>query len=257
MVFLHATGFLPHLWIPVARELTDVFSPVAPYFCDHRRADPDQGGLSWLLLAEDLAALCRETAMENPYLVGHSMGATVLVLACAVFGVSARAMVLLEPIFLPEDFYRLKIKVEQHPLAAKAIRRTNWWRSREEARDYVHSRPLFSRWDPEMIELYVQYGLTEAAEGGLELTCSPQREAALFMGGMRYNPWPEIAKTPCPTLILEGENSENRAFIDLQRAASMFPRGEHRLIKGVGHLIPMETPRLTARIIRDFFTSCP
>ncbi|MCX7635350.1 MAG: alpha/beta hydrolase [Syntrophales bacterium] len=255
LVCLHATGFLPHLWIPIARELSDTFAITAPYFCDHRLADPTQGGLNWRLLAEDLALFCREAGIMRPYLVGHSMGATVLVLASALYGVEPRAMVLIEPIFLPEDFYRLHITVDQHPLAAKAIRRTNRWRDREEARAYVRSRPLFQRWDEEMIDLYIQYGMTEAGNGEVALTCSPQREAALFMGGMQYDPWPEIAKVTCPTLVLEGEESENRAFIDLGRAVALLPRGEYRLVPQAGHLIPMEQPQTTARIIREFFTS--
>ena len=47
LVFLHATGFLPWLWHPIARELSPPYQAIAPYFCDHRLADPDDGGLGW------------------------------------------------------------------------------------------------------------------------------------------------------------------------------------------------------------------
>ncbi|MDI9569553.1 MAG: alpha/beta hydrolase [Pseudomonadota bacterium] len=252
LMFLHATGFLPWLWHPLARDLAPRYRVLAPYFCDHREATPEDGGLSWLTLARDLAEFAAALHLDRPFLVGHSMGATVLTLANAVYGLAARGMVLIEPIFLPQDFYRLKITVDQHPLAAKAIKRRDHWPSVAAAGDYLRSRSLFRNWDGEMTELYIKYGTRSGDGGGAQLTCSPQREAALFMGGMRYDPWPELAKVVCPVLVLEGAESDNRHFIDLRRATSMFPRGEHRMIAGAGHLIPMERPREVMEIIRGF-----
>ena len=66
------------------------------------------------------------TALEKPFLVGHSMGATVLMIANALHGLSAAGMVLIEPILLPAEFYRGSMRVDEHPLAARAIRRTNF-----------------------------------------------------------------------------------------------------------------------------------
>jgi lipase len=146
-MFLHATGFLPWLWHPLARELSPPHRVIAPYFCDHREAASDSGGLSWLLLAQDLAAFQDSLHLERPLLVGHSMGATIMTIANARFGLKARGMILIEPIFLPQDFYRLPITIAEHPLASKAIKRKNYWDSRAEAGAYLHSRSLFKNWD--------------------------------------------------------------------------------------------------------------
>jgi pimeloyl-ACP methyl ester carboxylesterase len=256
LVFLHATGFMPWLWHPIARELAPPYRAIAPYFCDHRPSDPNNGGLGWRTMAQDFAALCKSLSLDRPFLVGHSMGATVLVLAEALFGLNARGMVLIEPIFLPEPFYSMDITVDQHPLAAKAIKRLNFWADREEALAYVQSRGLFKKWDKEVLDLYVQHGITPGDQGGLQLTCSPQREAALFMGGRQHNPWPEPAKITAPVLVVEGETSENRALIDLEKITSLFPQGSYRLIEGAGHLIPMEQPQVITEVIRDFFSTC-
>jgi lipase len=254
-MFLHATGFLPWLWHPLARELSPPYRVIAPYFCDHREPSPDDGGLSWLLLAQDLAAFFASLGLEQPFLVGHSMGATIMTIANSRFGLDARGMILIEPIFLPQDFYRLRITVEQHPLASKSIKRQNYWESKAEAGAYVRSRSLFRNWDDEMMDLYIEYGMKPGVAGGLQLACSPQREAALFMGGMQYDPWPDLAKVTCPVLILEGEVSENRHFIDLRQATSLFPKGKHKIIPGAGHLVPMEKPREVVSIIKTFFDS--
>lgn len=254
LVFLHATGFLPWLWHPVARGFAGDYRIVAPSFCAHRNADPEKGGLSWKILAEDLALFCERRQLEKPFLVGHSMGATVAIIANGLCGLRTAGMVLIEPIILPPEFYRTRIGVEQHPLASKAIRRTNFWRNRDEARSYLHSRPLFSDWDEEILELYLRHGMHEE-DGGFRLKCSPQREAALFMGGMQYDPWPILTRISSPVLVLEGEKSDNRGFIDLDLVRSLIPDCAHQRVGGAGHLIPMEQPTEVGRLIREFFGS--
>jgi len=206
-----------------------------------------------MTIADDLSGFCSAISTEHPFLVGHSMGATVVTMAVAAFGLQATAMVLIEPIFLPENFYGVTIRVDEHPLASKAIKRTNYWSDPEEALNYLKSRNLFKSWDPDMLDLYLRFGMQTGEGGGLQLVCSPEREAALFMGGLHQNPWPLLAHVTCPCLVLEGETSENRSFIDLHRAVSLFPRGAYRMIPGTGHLIPMEHPEETRQIIRDFF----
>jgi pimeloyl-ACP methyl ester carboxylesterase len=92
----------------------------------------------------------------------------------------------------------------------------------------------------------------ENEAGGIRLACSPRREAAVFMGGVHYNPWPLLREIQCPVLVMEGECSENRPLIDLKRAASLIPQGEYRLITGIGHTIPMEIPEKITALTRDF-----
>ncbi|MGV8081395.1 MAG: alpha/beta fold hydrolase [Syntrophales bacterium] len=242
VVMLHATGFLPWLWHPIARGLAPACRVVAPYFCDHRPAEPDEGGLSWETLAEDLTDFCGQLHLDRPYMVGHSMGATVITIAAAVCGLVPRGLVLIEPIFLPENIYEMNMRVEDHPLASKSIKRRNGWHDAAEVKSYLRSRKMFETWEEEMLDLYVRYGFLESDAGGLQLACSPRREAALFMGGIRVNPWPFLEKVSCPVLVIEGEKSENRAFINLKEASSHFPKGSYRLVEGAGHLIPMERP---------------
>ncbi len=254
VMMLHATGFLPWLWHPIARTLAGKYRIIAPYFCDHRHVEPEDGGLSWMILAEDLCRFCEVMDIDRPYLVGHSMGATVMTIANAAYGSPAEGMVIIEPIFLPEDFYRMKIGVDQHPLASKSIKRRNHWESRQSAKEYLRSRALFKNWDEEMLDLYLSHGMVDRPDEGLTLACSPRREASLFMGGMQYDPWPLLPKLSCPVLVVEGEESENRQFIDLKKAASLMPRGEYTSVAGAGHLIPMERPAQTADMIKEFFS---
>jgi lipase len=255
MILLHAAGFQPWLWHPLARELADAYRIIAPSFCDHRKTDPEAGGLNWMTLAEDTVRLCTVLQLDRPFLVGHSMGATVLVIANALYGLPAAGMVLIEPILLPPEFYQGSLRVDEHPLAAKAIKRTNFWRDRDVAMAYLRSRTPYQGWTEEMLELYTLHGMTGGENGGLQLTCSPEREVALFMGGRQFDPWPLLASVSCPVLIVEGEMSDNKRFIDLDRIQSLIPNSHIRTVKGAGHLVPMERPREVTRIIREFFYS--
>ncbi len=255
IVFLHATGFLPWLWHPLARGLNDTYRVICPYFCDHRQADPEKGGFDWMLLAKDLTDFCRCLEISSPLMVGHSMGGAVMAIAAGHFGLDVEKMVLIEPIFLPQEFYSLQLRVEDHPLAGKSIRRRNHWSDQSEARAYLKSKPLFQNWDEEILDLYIRYGMVASDAGGLELACHPRREAALFMGSLSYDPWPILPKVRCPVLVLEGEQTENKGVIDFKRAAGTFPRGQYRRIEGAGHLIPMEKPQETMALIRSFFSA--
>ncbi len=253
LLLMHATGFLPWLWHPIARELSKDYRVIAPYFCSHRQSDPEEGGLSWRQLAGDITDFCRRLDIEKPFVVGHSMGGAVLTIACGAFGLAYSGMVLIEPIFLPEEFYGITIGVRDHPLARKSIKRRNFWENGQDVQNYLSAKAFFNSWDAEMLKLYKEHAIVPGENGGFELACHPRDEASLFMGSMAMNPWPLMPQVECPVLILEGELSENRGYIDLKKAAETFPDARYMLVEGAGHLIPMEMPAEVLAIVRDFF----
>ncbi len=255
LILLHATGFLPWLWHPIAKELSSSYRVISPCVCDYRKTDAETGSLGWLTIAKDMAHFCHTRNIRDPYLVGHSMGGTVLALAVARYGLQAKAMILIEPIFLTTEFYSFPMKVADHPFASKAIRRKNAWKDASEAMKYLKSKSLFKMWDEEVLKLYVDYGMKAGVNGGLQLVCSPETEAALFMGGRQFNPWPILPKLACPVLVVEGEASENKKYVDIKKVVSMIPDASYTLVPGAGHLIPMEKPVETAVIIREFLLS--
>lgn len=255
LLMLHATGFLPWLWHPIARELAGTQRVIAPYFCDHRVADLDKGGLDWMMLAKDLSKLCRQLKIDHPVVVGHSMGATVMTYAQAAFNLNASGMILIEPIFFPEDYYRMDIGPEDHPLASKSLKRRNHWDNAADVKAYLKTKPLFANWEEEFLDLYIEHGTMGDDNVGLELTCAPPREAAIYMGDKSHDPWPMIPRIQCPVLVLEGAESSNREFIDLAAAASLFPKGRFLRVADAGHLIPMEKPKEILGIISEFVRS--
>ena len=252
VILLHATGFPPQLWHPVAVKLSQAYRVIALLYCDHREADSKTEAVNWMTLANDLAQICRKLNIEKPFVAGHSMGATVAALSEAACGLDAAALVLIEPIFLIPELYHIPFTVYDHPFASKSIKRIDYWRDEVELRQYLKSRTLFQRWDSDILELYIKYGFKKDQEGGMRLVCSPQREAELFMGGMKYDPWSLFPQIHCPVLVLEGENSENRIYAALEKACSLMPQGSYLRTVDAGHLIPMEKPNEMADIIMDY-----
>jgi len=252
ILFAHATGFLPWLWHPIIEDLTPPQEAWAPYFCNYRNCDPEKNGLPWDVIAKDVTHFCNSLNIHESLAVGHSMGATVLTIASALFGLSLQGMILIEPIFLPEEFYAIDIKLKDHPLAAQALKRKNSWKDEKAALEYLRSKALFANWNEQMLHLYIKYGMEKQTEGELRLTCSPRNEAALFMGSKSTNPWPLLKGLTCPVLIVEGERSTNQHYIDLKKAASLLKNGKYISVADAGHLIPMEKPKEIIEIIRNF-----
>jgi pimeloyl-ACP methyl ester carboxylesterase len=253
LIMLHATGFLPWLWHPIAKVLSDSYNIIVPFFCDHREGEPEDGGILWSILAEDMYKFCVALDIKNPLAVGHSMGGTVLTLCAALHDFSPQSMILIEPIFLPSIAYTTKITVEQHPLASKSINRRSEWSNIDEVYSYFKGKKLFSRWDSEMIDLYIKYGMSKEEDGRLKLTCHPRKEASLFMGVNAIEPWPLLPKVECPILVVEGGLAESRSFVDFKRAAALFPKGSFCEVDEAGHLFPMEKPLTASELIRNFF----
>ncbi|MFO7568392.1 MAG: alpha/beta hydrolase [Smithellaceae bacterium] len=251
ILFAHATGFLPWLWHPVIAPFVPEYSVWAPYICNYRSCNPYEGGLSWNVIAEDFSTFCRAQQVDKPLLIGHSMGATVLTIAAAN-GLTPRGMILIEPIFLPDEFYKMKPSVKDHPLASKSIKRVSHWQDENEAMSYLKSRSFFSDWDEDVLGLYKEFGMEKLSAGDMRLTCTPESEAAMFMGGVSRDPWPLLEKIDCPVLVIEGEKSPNIGLVDVRRAVSLLPQGRYASVAEAGHLIPMQKPAEIAAIVKDF-----
>jgi len=145
-----------------------------------------------------------ELKIESPYMVGHSMGATLITIANAVFSLNVRKMILIEPIYLPEETYRTEIRLQNTPLASKSIKRRNGWKDEAEAETYLRSKKIFQDWDTEAIRLYISYGMVKNGNGFLRLACPPEREAALFLGAVNITRG-LFCPNNLPVLVVEGE----------------------------------------------------
>jgi pimeloyl-ACP methyl ester carboxylesterase len=246
---VHATGYLAALWHPIAVALKDearVFAVDLPGHGDSGPA-PDY---RWDHLSEYVGGALRALDIGPALLVGHSVGGATSVICAARYPELVRAMVLADPVVLPEPFYHRPEAAESSDFYGVRSRRSSW-ASREAMRESLASKSAYARWRPEMLDLYVREGVRETADGpdgqGVTLKCPPETEIKVYLQTLGYNLWPEIAHADVPAIVLRGLSKEGLASVTAPELVGWLPRAEDRPLPQASHHVPMEYPEEVVR----------
>jgi len=251
-VFLHGTGLHAWIWRAYAELLTDRFHCYALDLRGHGDSTKEAGDYRWPSMAGDLVAFLKELKIKKPLCVGHSMGGAVTLLAGGLHPGTLGAMVLIDPIILPEKFYEIPATLETQPMAAKSIKRRPIWDSREQMIEAYENKLPFKTWRRDQFLDYVNYGTEILPDGKAKLKCPPEIEAKCYMGSQAMNPWPLLPKINIPTLILRGTESNTVGLVDSAGVTRSMPNARFIEIPGATHFVPMEQPELIAREILEF-----
>ena len=246
--FAHATGMNAQLYAAVLAPLADRFAITISDARGHGFSgldrDPAHLG-SWDDFAVDLGRLLDVIDGGSAWiLAGHSMGATVSLLAAAMRPQQVAGLVLLDPPMLPFDMARAARAgvVMPNPMADQAARRRGLFPSRADARAAYHGRGVFKTWSDADLDAYLVGGLLETDEG-VELACAPAFESATFRA-VSPNVEPALAQVRCPFVLLAGDHGST--VRDVELAAFMaHPACLHATrIPGTTHFLPLERPDL-------------
>jgi pimeloyl-ACP methyl ester carboxylesterase len=236
---IHANGYLAAMWHPIALELKAQGRVLGVDLPGHGDSEPAPD-YRWDRLTEYVAEVLRKVDLGPALLVGHSVGGALSAMCAARYPELVRAMVLADPVILPEAFYH-------HPEASAksdlygASKRRRSWPSREAMRESLASKAAYSKWRPEMLDLYVQEGARETPEG-ITLKCAPETEAEIYRQTLGYNLWPEIAHADVPTVVLRGLSKERLLSVTAPELAGWLPQAKDRPLAEASHLLPMEFP---------------
>lgn len=211
---------------------------------------------NWPHLRDELIHFVEQTVRAPAYLVGHSMGGFVSVLAAARRPDLAQGLVLLDsPIVSGWKARALQ--------AAKATgvgerlspghvskRRRQHWPSAEHAYEHFAAKPAFARWAPGVLADYIASG-TEP-HGGHEGGGRDRRLAfAREIETQIYNTLPHhvvqvLRRHPlqCPAALVAGRDSVEMRRVGLA-ATKRLTHGRISTLDG-SHLFPMERPQETA-----------
>src|SRR5258708_16368912 len=97
IILLHGVMDSSQCWPRVASDLQERFDVIMPDARGHGRTTGSLEGLSYNVLAADVAALIHALDLEKPYLFGHSMGAMTAATVAANYPQLARAIILEDP----------------------------------------------------------------------------------------------------------------------------------------------------------------
>jgi pimeloyl-ACP methyl ester carboxylesterase len=255
ILFAHCTGFHGRAWDQIA-ELFPDRRRIAAEFRGHGRSTKHEPPYPWRQFGADLAALAEAWNLRGALGVGHSMGGHSTVCAASLRPETYSALVLVDPTIFSPDRYGTQ------PADASFIeRRRNVWSSWKEMYDRFAPRPHFSRWRPEALRSYCEFGVLPEGDHFV-LACPPHIEASIYFQSKQpaSNLYPEIARIEQPVTVIRAGKVRGASEFDLSASptgidlASYFPRHRDVLWEDLWHYIPMEAPeRVAAEMARAHF----
>ena len=252
VLFLHATGFHSHTWLPVIEHLRDSFHCYAADCRGHgESASPADRDFSWHRFADDARAVLDGLGLERPLGAGHSAGAATLLLAEQHRPNTFRALWCYEPVVFPP------IRVSQsNSLADGARKRREVFPSRDEAFANYASKPPFNALCEDSLRAYVEFGFDDLESGEVRLKCRGGDEARVYEGGSAHGAFEHLGEVSVPVFLAGGAQPGSFGPQVMGAQHERLPRSELEIMEELGHFGPLEDPaRIAAAIRRAFSTA--
>lgn len=256
LLISHATGFCGHAYAPLAAALGDRFRSMALDHRGHGATMPPTGweageGVDWRAFGDDTLAVAR--AIDAPGRLvgfGHSMGGSSLLMAAHRDPSQFARLVLFEPIARPPE--ESPVDASAWPIVLGARRRKRQFPSFQAAFENFRSKPPLSAMTAEALRGYVEHGLRPTHDGGVELCCPPELEAAIFVLGPRNRVWDLLPHIELPVLVVSGVIEPDQPSASAAQIAERLPRGELVVLPDQGHLGPFSHPRQVSEVVSAF-----
>jgi 3-oxoadipate enol-lactonase len=242
LVLVHGIGADGRMFDPIVERLADSARVIVwnlPGYC----CKPLHGPVDFPGLAAALAADLDVLGVERTVLLGHSIGGMVMQELAATFPERVRALILsaTTAVFGSRDgsFQREFVQARLGPLDAG---QTMAQMAAEAAPRLVGSAAAPEA-APEIMRL-----MSEVPE-------------ATFRAAIRclvtFDRRADLARIAVPTLLIAGEEDTNAPLKTMTRMAEAIPGARLEILRGIGHLAPLECPDLYADIVRRFLADLP
>lgn len=211
----------------------------------------------WDGVADDLIRFFDQQGLRHVIGVGHSLGAVATMMASLKRPDLFRALVLIEPVFLPQHVLELLVagttleEPYETPLVKIARNRRNGWPGRQDVFDHYRSKRVFGRLSDEALWDYVRHGTVENESGGVRLFYSPEWEARIYtLPPTRV--WQLIPEVTHPTLAIRARETDTLMEGAWSLWQQLQPSAQFKEFQESGHLLPMERPDDVAAEIGAF-----
>lgn len=247
LLLSHATGFHAHCYEPVAARLASRFRVYALDYRGHGQTPAPAGWqVDWTRFGDDALAVSRAIAPRGGLVgVGHSMGGAALLMAAHREPNLFDHLVLFEPIAIPDDVPA--VAMHEHPIVVGARRRRRVFESFEDAIANFSDKLPLAVMTPEVLRLYVEHGFRELVgaggrPAGVELRCSPDTEAGVFMTSRDNGVWALLPEITTPTTVVSGYIDDQQPSGRCEAIAGRLPVARYILIPHQSHLGPFSHP---------------
>lgn len=253
--FAHANGYLPGCYRQMIAPLTKSYRVLSMHARPVWSNQPPESLTNWSQMADDLITFLDAHELKGIVGIGHSMGGVATMYAAQARPELFRALILIEPVFLPEQLLALISENptlgEQNPLYKITRKRRYQWDSLNQAFEHFRSKRIFSRLSDSTLHDYVDNVLYLAESGQFELKFTREWEAQIY----RIPPadvWQRIALTTQSTLGIRGADTDTITEASWQKWQSLQPSATFVQVPDTTHLLTMEKPEHLAQIITDF-----
>lgn len=273
--FLHANGYPPEAYRTFLSPLTTEYQVVASYLRPLWDEVEYRSFLDWTLFRNDLLDFFRQLGGRGVLSrarwvgdhqvigLGHSIGATVSLMAALSRRDLFRALVLIEPVLFPpwksyliEKSAWLGLLSRFHPLIRRTRRRKTHFSSREAMFRNYRKKEVFQDIPDQVLRDYVEGLARDTASGGVSLAYDPRWEAQIYATGGIYDRqlWKLLPELDLPMLVIRGEHSDTLSRKGLERLVDRAQRMEGAEVPEAGHLAPLERPQAVSHLVREYLS---
>lgn len=251
-----ASGGYRVFWEPLSRTCEVVSVDLRGHGRSDAGAPEDH---NWPRITADLGLLCDalERALGPRRTVGamHSLGAVASLLQMRQRESRWDALVLFDLSAAPPAGHPLSAAhaAEMEDRAARTLqRRARFSDPSELARQFARADRV-GAWQGDA-PMDMARAVLRPASGGWELSCAPDREAAIYRGNTDMGLWDALAAPSCPVLVVGGDPNTPGALVpslscQAAHAATGVP---YTHVPGTGHFLQLEAPHPCRRILDDF-----
>jgi pimeloyl-ACP methyl ester carboxylesterase len=213
---------------------------------------------NWPHLVEQLCEFTQaeaDKAGQPVWLVGHSLGGYLSLMAATRLPHLARGLVLIDSPVLGGwksnalGLIKRTALVGSFSPGAVSKRRRNTWASVDEAFAHFRHKKAFANWDAQVLRDYVTYG-TQGVDGKRVLAFDRDVETAIY-NGLPHNLERQLKRHPlqCPVHFIGGTDSAEMRQVGMALTNTIV-KGRITMMDG-SHLFPMEQPVATAAAIEE------
>jgi pimeloyl-ACP methyl ester carboxylesterase len=263
LLMSHGTGFCAAVWQSVAESLAADFVVYAIDMRGHGASSKPASAYHFADFAADITAIIDELQLSAAYAIGHSAGATDLLLAAVERPNAFRSIFAMEPTMLVAAMPGSEVTEHDERLETAKRKRAKF-ASYDDAFEHYRTRGIFRGWQPKLLRAYVCYAFESQPDGSVSPLCTPEIELAIltpivqamagtYRGDARGNPFDALDRVRCPTLITTTERSLPIFKHMAEAAKQRIPHASPHQFEDVGHCVAQVQPDAVAALARRFW----
>jgi len=271
MILVHGMRDVGLALSPIADAFSNDFHVVAPDLRGHGDSD-NPGSYAMSQFLADLRSLIRERQLEQPVIVGHSLGGHIVARYAALYPDEVRGLVLVDGMGPPRMPEAGSLSARSQSLRANLEDLLNLTSDRRRMTDVEEAFSRLTTNNPrlshDLARLMIAHGVEPHPDGGVRWKFDPM--VNMVWGTFSHEEsealWQQIR---CPVQVITGEHAMNywtsrwehmeglQELHDSEiiRRCSLFQDARHVSIPDAGHMIHYDQPGLLNAALKTFILS--